>query len=195
MGLIELFLIAIGVSMDAFAASICRGLSLGQFYFKKAVIVGLYFGSFQALMPFIGYILGVQFQDLIKNVDHWIAFALLVMIGLNFIRESRKKECANNEENYRHINSPLNFKIMSVLAFSTSIDALAVGVSFAFLKVYIVPAILFIGLVTFFMSILGVKIGNTFGTKFKANAEFAGGVILIMIGIHILLEHTGMIRF
>ncbi|MBB6444288.1 manganese efflux pump MntP [Bacillus benzoevorans] len=194
MGLIELFLIAIGVSMDAFAASICRGLSLKKFNIKTAVIVGLYFGSFQAVMPLLGYLLGVQFQDLIEDIDHWIAFALLVIIGINFIRESRK-ECANNEENHAHIFSPLSFKIMFVLAFSTSIDALAVGVSFAFLKVYIVPAILFIGLVTFFMSIIGVKIGNTFGTKFKASAEFAGGVILILIGIHILLEHLGIIRF
>lgn len=194
MGLFELLLIAIGVSMDAFAASICRGLTLQKFNFKAAVIVGLYFGSFQAVMPLLGYLLGIQFHDLIESIDHWIAFALLAIIGLNFIRESSSK-CDNNEENHVHINSPLSFKIMSVLAFSTSIDALAVGVSFAFLEVHIVPAILFIGLITFFMSIIGVKIGNTFGTKFKSNAELAGGVILIIIGIHILLKHTGIIRF
>lgn len=192
MGLIELFLIAIGVSMDAFAASVCRGLSLKRFNFKTAVIVGLYFGIFQAFMPLLGYLLGVQFQDFIKSIDHWIAFALLTIIGFNIIRESRKED-VHNEENYAFPTSKLSFKLMSVLAFSTSIDALAVGVSFAFLEVHIVPAILFIGLVTFFISIFGVKMGNTFGAKFKTNAEFAGGIILILIGIHILLEHTGYI--
>ena len=190
LGLFELSFIAIGVSMDAFAASICKGLGLKKFNLKMALIVGLYFGIFQAGMPLIGYLLGIQFQNQITSIDHWVAFVLLSIIGINMIRESRKDEECNEKT-----GSPLNFKEMIVLAFSTSVDALAVGVSFAFLDVQIVPAITIIGIVTLIIAISGVKIGSVFGTKFKSKAELAGGLILIVMGINILLEHTGIINF
>nr|WP_295970916.1 manganese efflux pump MntP family protein [uncultured Bacillus sp.] len=194
MGIFELLLIAFAVSMDAFAASICRGLSAEKFNIKIAIVVGLYFSCFQDVMPLIGYFLGVQFQKQINSIDHWLAFGLLTVIGLNIIRESRKETAVNQEEHMTY-NSPTSFRIMSVLAISTSIDVLAVGVSFAFLQVYIIPAILLIGVVTFFMSVAGVRIGSVFGTKYQSKAELAGGVILIFIGIHILLKHTGIMSF
>jgi len=190
---LELFLISIGLSMDAFAAAVCKGLSLRKFNIKMAIVVGLYFGLFQAGMPLIGYFLGAQFKNQIVSIDHWIAFALLGLIGINMIRESRKKECDVEENN--PTESPLSFKKMSVLAFSTSVDALAIGVSFAFLEVQIVPAILFIGFVTFVLSFFGVKIGNVFGLKYKSKAELAGGIILVLMGINILFEHTEVINF
>nr|WP_295974093.1 manganese efflux pump MntP family protein [uncultured Bacillus sp.] len=193
MAFVELFFISIGLSMDAFAAAVCKGLSLRKFNIKMAIVVGLYFGLFQAGMPLIGYFLGVQFKDQIVSIDHWVAFALLGLIGVNMIRESRKKEC--KDEEYNSTDYPLSFKKMSVLAFSTSVDALAIGVSFAFLEVRIVPAILFIGIVTFVLSFFGVKIGNVFGLKYKSKAELAGGAILVLMGINILFEHTEFINF
>ena len=158
---IELFVIAVGLSMDAFAVSICKGLSVRKLKPRHAVICGAYFGGFQALMPVIGWLLGRQFEVLIKSIDHWIAFALLVLIGANMIRE----------------------------AVATSIDALAVGVTFAFLDVEIVPAVSMIGVTTFVLSAIGVKIGNVFGAKYKSKAELVGGIVLVAMGIKILIEH------
>lgn len=182
MSLLELFIIAVGLSMDAFAVAVCKGLSMRTMTLKHAVIVGLYFGGFQGIMPFFGYLLGSQFQNTIKSVDHWIAFILLVIIGFNMIRESLNHESES-------CDASLAFKDMAVLAIATSIDALAVGVTFAFLQVDIVPAVSFIGVVTFILSIVGVKVGNTFGCKYKSKAEFAGGLILVLMGIKILAEH------
>lgn len=199
MTLTELFIIAVGLSMDAFAVSICKGLSLKKLRIKDALIVGLYFGIFQGGMPLIGYFLGVQFQDKITSFDHWIAFILLGIIGFNMIKESREKEpssdLAAKEVSVEKVNSteveenPLRFKEMIVLAIATSIDALAIGVTFAFLKVDIIPAVSFIGVTTFVLSMIGVKIGNIFGAKYKSKAELAGGIILIAMGFKILIEH------
>ncbi len=188
MGLTELFVIAVGLSMDAFAVAVCKGLSMRKMSWKKGVIIGLYFGVFQAAMPLIGYFLGVQFQGSIQAVDHWIAFVLLGLIGANMIRESLSKE----EE---RADDSVSFKSMSVLAVATSIDALAIGVTFAFLQVDIAPAVSFIGVTTFVLSLAGVKIGNVFGSRYKAKAEFAGGLILILMGLKILLEHLNIISF
>jgi len=178
----ELLLLAVGLSMDAFAVSICKGLSMKKMNWKNGILVGLYFGCFQAGMPLMGYILGVQFEGMIQSIDHWIAFILLGLIGANMIREALSSE---EEE----VNDSFDVKTMTVLAIATSIDALAVGVTFAFLKVQIVPAVSFIGVITFTLSVLGVKIGNVFGTRYKSKAELAGGVILIFMGIKILVEH------
>lgn len=184
MTLIELFLIAVGLSMDAFAVAVCKGLAMKKCTWTKAGIVGLYFGVFQGGMPLIGYILGVQFKDIIMSIDHWIAFILLGLIGVNMVRESRGgcDECEEQDES-------LDVKTMLGLAVATSIDALAVGVTFAFLQVDIVPAVSFIGIITFAISVAGVKIGNIFGSKYKSKAEFAGGIILILMGAKILIEH------
>ena len=186
MGLIELFLIAVGLSMDAFAVSVCKGLAMPKCTFKKAAIVGLWFGGFQALMPAIGYILGAQFQETIASIDHWIAFVLLALIGGNMIREALD----NDEE---EADASLDVKTMFLLAVATSIDALAIGITFAFLKVNIIPAVCFIGIVTFIISFVGVKIGNVFGARYKNKAEIVGGVILILLGLKILLEHLGFL--
>lgn len=180
MGLIELFLIAVGLSMDAFAVSVCKGLAMPKCTFKKAAIVGLWFGGFQALMPAIGYILGAQFQEAIASIDHWIAFVLLALIGGNMIHEALD----NDEE---EADASLDVKPMFLLAVATSIDALAIGITFAFLKVNIIPAVCFIGIVTFIISFAGVKIGNVFGARYKNKAEIVGGVILILLGLKILL--------
>ena len=178
----ELLILAIGLSMDAFAVSICKGLSVQKLLPRHLVICGLYFGGFQALMPLLGWLLGVRFQAMIANVDHWIAFILLGTIGFNMIRESR----SGDEE----IPDPdFGLKSMLALALATSIDALAVGVTFAFLEVRILPAIILIGLTTFLCSGAGVKIGNLFGLKYKSRAELLGGVVLIGIGLKILIEH------
>ena len=186
MSLLSLFVIAVGLSMDAFAVSICKGLAMKEVTLKKAGIVGLWFGGFQALMPLIGYLLGSQFERYITSVDHWIAFVLLCLIGGSMIKEalSKEEECAN---------ASLDVKTMLLLAVATSIDALAVGVTFAFLQVDIVAAISLIGVITFFLSSIGVKVGNVFGTKYKAKAELAGGIILILMGLKILLEHLGIL--
>ena len=186
MGLIELFLIAVGLSMDAFAVSVCKGLAMPKCTFKKAAIVGLWFGGFQALMPAIGYVLGAQFQETIASIDHWIAFVLLALIGGNMIHEALD----NDEE---EADASLNVKTMFLLAVATSIDALAIGITFAFLKVNIIPAVCIIGIVTFIISFAGVKIGNVFGARYKNKAEIVGGIILILLGLKILLEHLGFL--
>ena len=187
MGLIELFLIAVGLSMDAFAVSVCKGLAMPKCTFKKAAIVGLWFGGFQALMPAIGYILGAQFQEAIASIDHWIAFVLLALIGGNMIHEALD----NDEE---EADASLDVKTMFLLAVATSIDALAIGITFAFLKVNIIPAVCFIGIVTFIISFAGVKIGNVFGARYKNKPEIVGGIILILLGLKILLEHLGFLE-
>lgn len=181
MGIIELFVLAVGLSMDAFAVSVCKGLSLGKIKWKHMCIAGAWFGGFQALMPLIGYFLGRFFTDMIEQYDHWVAFILLVLIGGNMVKEALGGE----EEDLDCSMSP---KTMFVLAVATSIDALAVGVTFAFLKVAIVPAVTFIGVVTFVCSAIGVKIGSIFGVKYKSKAELCGGIILVLIGVKILLE-------
>ena len=181
MEIIELILLSVGLAMDAFAVSISKGLSVRELKPKHGLIAGAYFGGFQALMPLIGWLLGRQFEELIKSVDRGIAFGRLVLRGANMIRESFGGE---DEQ-----NASFSFKAMLPLAIATSIDALAVGVTFAFLEVNIVLAITLIGVITFAISAAGVKIGNVFGTRFKSKAEFAGGVILILLGIKILVEH------
>ena len=182
MSILDLILLAAGLSMDAFAVSICKGLSLRNVKWHHMMIVGLWFGIFQALMPSIGYVLGSLFIDLIDAYDHWITFILLSAIGLNMIKESREASgsCSPSLKPYT----------MLMLAIATSIDALAVGVTFAFLQVRIVPAVSFIGSTTFVLSIIGVKVGNVFGTRYKSKAEFAGGLILVIMGVKILLDHT-----
>lgn len=188
MSLVELFLIAVGLSMDAFAVSVCKGLAMKKCTWGKSAIVGLWFGIFQAGMPLAGYMLGVQFKDVITSVDHWIAFVLLGIIGGNMVREAVKPECECEEE----ADAALDMRTMFALAVATSIDALAIGVTFAFLRVAIVPAVSFIGIVTLSISMAGVKIGNVFGAKYKNKAELAGGLILILLGTKILLEHLGV---
>lgn len=188
MSLAELFIIAVGLSMDAFAVSVCKGLSVQKMKLSHALTCGLYFGGFQALMPTIGYLLGSQFEDMIVSIDHWVAFVLLGLIGFNMIKESRENDCES-------LDSSFGVKAMIPLAIATSIDALAVGVTFAFLRVNIFWAVTFIGVVTFALSSIGVKVGNVFGMKYKSKAEFAGGLILILMGTKILLEHLGFINF
>lgn len=187
MNILEIFIIAVGLSMDAFAVSICKGLSVQKLKPKHMLLVGVYFGGFQALMPLLGYLLGKQFEWLITSVDHWIAFGLLVLIGANMIKESFDKS--------DEVNDSFSVKSMLILAVATSIDALAVGVTFAFLDVQIVPAIAIIGTTTFVLSVIGIKVGNVFGAKFKSKAELAGGIVLVLMGIKILLEHLGVINF
>ena len=182
----ELFLTAVALSMDAFAVAICKGLAMQKVTAKKAIIIGAWFGGFQALMPLIGYLLGSQFQKQIEAVDHWIAFALLALIGGNMIREVVFG--GEDEEE----TDDIGFKTMALLAIATSIDALAVGITYAFLQVEIVPAVSFIGIVTMTLSVVGVIVGHFFGKKHKSKAELAGGVILILIGVKILLEHLGI---
>ena len=186
MGIVELILISIGLAMDAFAVSICKGLSFKKMSWKKALIIGLYFGAFQGGMPLIGYLLGVGFQEKIQAVDHWIAFLLLGFIGFNMIKEA----LSNDEE---ECNDKIDFKTMIVLAIATSIDALAIGVTFAFLKVNILLAVTLIVIITLIISMLGVKIGNVFGDKYEKKAEITGGIILILLGLKILLEHLGIL--
>ncbi len=181
MGIWEILILAVGLSMDAFAVSICKGLSVKRLKPRHCVISGLYFGGFQAGMPLFGWLLGKQFETLIKSVDHWIAFALLCIIGANMIRES----FGDPDE----LNALFSPRAMLPLAVATSIDALAVGVTFAFLDVDILSSVLMIGCTTFLFSAAGVKIGHSFGTKFKSKAELLGGIVLIAIGIKILIEH------
>lgn len=186
MGVIEIVLLGVGLAMDAFAVSICKGLSMKKMEWKKAIVIALYFGIFQALMPVIGFLLGVGFEEKITSIDHWIAFGLLSIIGINMIREA-----FDNKEDEE--NDSVDFKSMIVLAVATSIDALAVGVTFAFLRVNVILAVAIIGIVTFIISICGVKIGNVFGDKYESKAEIAGGLILILLGLKILLEHLGIL--
>ena len=186
MDLLTILTLAVGLSMDAFAVSICKGLAMREKVLGKGVIIGLWFGGFQALMPIIGFFLGTQFKDQITSIDHWIAFILLGLIGINMVKESLSDE----EED---ADASIEIKEMFMLAVATSIDALAVGITFAFLNVNIIPAISFIGVVTFTCSAIGVKIGNVFGLKYKSKAEIAGGVILILLGCKILIEHLGIL--
>lgn len=185
MSIFALFILAVGLSMDAFAVAVCKGLALPKITIKNAALVGLWFGGFQAGMPMIGYLLGVQFQSRIESIDHWIAFVLLGLIGANMIKEALSG-CDEME------TASLSVKNMFVLAVATSIDALAVGVTLAFLQVKIGWAVSFIGTITFIISVAGVKIGNVFGVKYKSKAELAGGIILILLGTKILVEHLGI---
>ena len=193
MSFIELFLIGVGLSMDAFAAAICQGLSMTKIKWGHALTVGLYFGGFQALMPFIGWMLGSQFADRIQQYDHWIAFILLVLIGGNMIREALsgdEEDAAQAETDLR-----LDHKKLFLMAIATSIDALAIGVTFAFLETAILPAIGIIGCTTFCISVAGVAVGCWFGARYKKRAEITGGAILVLLGIKILLEHLGILAF
>lgn len=194
MRLYELLLIAVGLSMDAFAVSVCKGLAMGKVKFKHFLIVGAWFGGFQALMPTLGYLLGSTFQQYIVAIDHWVAFILLAIIGGNMIKEALSKEndCCECRD------ASLGAKIMLVMAIATSIDALAVGITFAFLLdsiANLIFAVLSIGIITFLLSAAGVKVGSVFGAKYKSKAELTGGIILILIGLKILLEHSGIISF
>ena len=182
MGIIEILLISISLAMDAFAVSICKGVSMKKMNWKKAIIIGLYFGGFQMLMPIIGYMLGKGFENVVANIDHWIAFILLAGIGANMIKEAFSDESDK-------VNDNIDVKTMILLAIATSIDALAVGITFAFLKVNLILAISLIGIVAFTLSVIGTKIGNRFGDKYGNKACIVGGVILILMGIKILIEH------
>ena len=188
MGLAEIFLIGVGLSADAFAAAVCKGLAMKRLSVKNMLLIALFFGGFQALMPTIGYFLGIRFESLIVSVDHWIAFGLLAFIGGKMIVESMKPDDENSDEEYK-----LNIKELFLLAIATSIDALAVGITFACLKVAIAGPAALIGVVTFGFSFAGVYIGNKFGLKFKSGAEMTGGAILVFIGAKILLEHLGIL--
>lgn len=193
MGFAELFLIGVGLSMDAFAVSVCKGLNMREkINYKHAFIIALFFGGFQALMPAIGYFLGRNFEKYITAFDHWIAFVLLAFIGIKMMIDAVKEwNCEDKAED----NDRLDIKELFMLAVATSIDALAVGITFAFLQVSIGAAVSIIGVTTFVLSIVGVVIGNKFGSRYKSKAELAGGIILVLIGLKILLEHLGIINF
>ena len=190
---IELLLIGVGLSMDAFAVSICKGLAMRRVNKKQAFVIGLFFGGFQALMPLIGWLLGSQFQKYITSIDHWIAFILLSFIGGKMMIEAIREW--NEEETVDVMDAPLDHKNMLVLAVATSIDALAVGITFAFLDTPIIEAITIIGITTMIISIIGVVVGNFFGSRYKSKAEFIGGLILVLLGLKILLEHLGILVF
>lgn len=190
MNIAELFIIAVGLSMDAFAIAVCKGLSVSELHNKHMLITGLWFGGFQGLMPLIGYFLGSTFERYITPVDHWVAFVLLGIIGINMIKESFDKDEEDGAV------ASFSVKTMLVIAVATSIDALAVGITFALLPdVNITAAVLFIGVITFMLSCVGIKIGNVFGARFKSKAEISGGVILTLMGTKILLEHLGILNF
>lgn len=191
MSIAELILIGIGLSADAFAVAVCKGLNMRKINAKIAVIIGLFFGGFQALMPFIGWLLGKQFEKYIVSIDHWIAFLLLAFIGGKMIYEA----LGEDDMQCNSVRELPDLKELLVLAVATSIDALAVGITFAFLQVNILNAIFVIGITTFVLSVAGVYIGCKFGAKYKNKAEIAGGIILILIGLKILLEHIGIINF
>ena len=188
--IIELLLIGVGLSMDAFAVAVCKGLAMRRVNKKQALIIGLFFGGFQALMPFVGWALGTRFESYITNIDHWIAFILLAFIGGKMVIEAVKPE---EYDEIKQMDPPLDLKEMFILAVATSIDALAVGITFAFLQYPIVKSITIIGCTTFCISIAGVYVGNFFGNKYKKRAEIVGGIILILIGVKILLEHLGIL--
>ena len=190
---IELFLLGIGLAMDAFAVSVCKGLGMRRLNKKQTLIIGLYFGGFQALMPLIGWLLGSQFQKYITSINHWIAFILLSFIGGKMMIEAIREW--NEEETVDVMDAPLDHKNMLVLAVATSIDALAVGITFAFLDTPIIEAITIIGITTMVISIIGVVVGNFFGSRYKSKAEFIGGLILVLLGVKILLEHLGILAF
>ena len=186
MSLFELILVAVGLSMDAFAVSVCKGLSMQRIDRRYTALIGVFFGGFQALMPLLGYLLGSRFAVYIERFDHWVAFVLLALIGGGMIRESRDEA---EEETYHGVD----YKELLLLAVATSIDALAVGVTFAFFEVRVLPAAALIGCITFALSLVGVVVGNRFGARYKGRAELTGGVILILIGLKILLEHLGIL--
>lgn len=188
-----LLLMGVGLSMDAFAVSICKGLSMRKVNKKQCLVIGLFFGGFQALMPFIGWVLGSQFEQYITSIDHWIAFILLGFIGGKMVVEAIREK--DEAVEVGKMDPPLDLKEMFILAIATSIDALAVGITFAFLQVPIVEAISIIGITTFVISVIGVYVGNFFGNRYKKKAELAGGMILILIGLKILLEHLGILAF
>ena len=188
MGIFEIIVIGISLAMDAFAVSICKGLSMKKMNWKNALIIAIYFSVFQALMPVGGYFLGTAFNSFVQNIDHWLAFILLSIIGISMIKESRSDEVEKR-------NDKVDFKTMLLLSVATSIDALTVGVTFAFFKIDLILAVSIIGIITFILSIIGVKIGNRFGDKFQNKAELAGGIMLILIGLKILLEHLGILVF
>ena len=190
MGFFEIFMIGVGLSMDAFAASICKGLNMRRLNIKNMLIIGLFFGGFQALMPAVGWLLGKQFENYITSVDHWVAFALLVFIGGKMIYDVFEDK---GEDDYGEKTDRVDVKEIFTLAIATSIDALAVGISFAFLQVDIVKAASVIGITTFLLSAAGVAVGNIFGAKYEKKATLAGGIILVLIGLKILLEHTGVL--
>ena len=190
MGFVELFLIAVGLSMDAFAVSICKGLGMRKLDLRQAAIIALFFGGFQALMPVIGWALGSQFAHVVASVDHWIAFALLALIGAKMIWDALRSDDQPDEE-----GGPLDFKELFMLAIATSIDALAVGVTFAFLQVDILSSVTVIGVTTFVLSFAGVAIGHQFGSRWEKPSAIVGGIILIAMGCKILLEHLGFIAF
>lgn len=189
MKLTELALLAVGLSMDAFAVAICKGLSVQKPGWKHYLTVGLWFGGFQALMPTLGYLLGTTFERYITSVDHWVAFVLLCLIGGNMLKEGFSKEEQQESASFA-------FRSMLPLALATSVDALAVGITFALLPdVHIFRAVGLIGAITFCLSAVGLKVGNIFGLRYKSRAEIVGGIILILIGVKILLEHLGVINF
>lgn len=188
MSITEIVLLSIGLAMDAFAVSICKGIQMKKMNWRKAIIIGLWFGGFQASMPTIGYFLGTTFESVVTSIDHWIAFALLEIIGGNMLKESFSNEESDG-------NDDVGVKTMFFLAVATSIDALAVGITFAFFKVNLLLAISLIGVISFILPVFGTKIGNRFGDKYKSKAEFVGGMILVLLGIKILLEHLGVISF
>ena len=186
MKLIDIILMGVSLAMDATAVSICKGLSMKKLDKKKTITIALYFGTFQAVMPIIGYLLGISFKEVVESIDHWIAFFLLAVIGINMIRESLSKESES-------LNDLIDFKTMTPLAIATSIDALAIGITFAFLRVNIIGAVTIIGIITIFLSMIGVFIGNEFGNKYGKISETLGGIVLIGIGLKILLEHLKII--
>jgi len=185
----ELLLTAIALSMDAFAVSTCKGLNMRKLNWKHAVMIGLFFGGFQAAMPLIGWLLGKQFEHLITSVDHWIVFALLAFIGGKMVYDALH----GGEEDACGVEETLDYRQLVVLSFATSIDALAVGISFAFLQVAVLPSVGLIGITTFVLSVLGVAIGQRFGSKYQSKATLLGGIVLILIGLKILLEHLDLI--
>lgn len=191
MGFFEIFLIGIGLSADAFSVAVCKGLNMRKLNLKHTYIIALFFGGFQAIMPLIGYLLGTNFADYIEAFDHWIAFVLLGFIGGKMAIEAIRDKDDDEEEK----TDVLKIGELTVMAIATSIDALAVGITFAFLKVNIILSVLLIGVTTFALSLAGVLIGNKFGAKYKSKAELAGGIILVLIGVKILLEHLGIINF
>ncbi len=189
LGLVDILLIGVGLSMDAFAVAVCKGLSMRKIHWGNATVIALFFGAFQALMPFIGWLLGLGLQGLIAAYDHWIAFGLLSFIGGKFLYDSFKEGCGEGAA----CDIALDIKGLFMLAIATSIDALAIGVTLAFLKVNVAAACGIIGLTTFLISFGGVVVGNFFGARFQKKAEISGGVILILIGLKILLEHLGVL--
>ena len=193
MGVVELLILAVGLSMDAFAVSVCKGLAMKKATLKAEATCGLWFGGFQMLMPVTGFFLGSLFAEAIEAFDHWVAFGLLVIIGINMLKEALEKKDESGDDPEK--DADLSVRTMFLMAVATSIDALAVGITFAFLNVSIIPAASLIGVTTFIIAAVGIYIGNVFGAKYKSKAELAGGIILVLIGVKILLEHLGIVNF